>query len=192
MRPKARTIAAGRPFEHFEVAVGIANGDHRAAADVLLNADGFAGLVIDEIQLRQSHDDGLTVAHFILRLDAAADDLVRRDAIDAFRPRPHELDAAAGDDEGLEAVGAQIGQQFEHGLIDHFCVEFPCLGMLRRGDPVGHNLLELLGGHARMSGHRHFQQRFFTAGERGLHVALEHRGEGFLVLPLRMLPARGS
>lgn len=58
---ETRTMAAGRPFKHFEVSVGIAHGYHRSAADVLLDADGFAGPVIDEIQLRQSHDDGSIV-----------------------------------------------------------------------------------------------------------------------------------
>ena len=62
---------------------------------------------------------GLPSTHLELRLAAAADDLLGRDAIDLLRPRPHELDAAAGNDEGLETVGAQIGEQFDHGLIDH-------------------------------------------------------------------------
>ena len=56
-------------------------------------------------------------------LAAAADDLLGRDAIDLLRPRPHELDAAAGNNEGLEAVRAQIGEQLEHRLIDHLRVE---------------------------------------------------------------------
>ena len=47
-----------------------------------------------------------------------ADDLLRRNAVDGLGEVPHELDAAAGDDIGREAVLAQIGQQFEHRLID--------------------------------------------------------------------------
>jgi len=34
------------------------------------------------------------------------------------RPTPHELDAAARDDEGLEAVRAQIAEQLDHRLVD--------------------------------------------------------------------------
>ena len=79
---------------------------------------GLAGFVVNEVELRQTHQHGLAVADFELRLDAAADDLFRRDAIDLFRPGAHELDAAAGDDEGLETVCPQIGEQFEHRLID--------------------------------------------------------------------------
>ena len=55
------------------------------------------------------------------------------------------------------------------------------------GDPVLDDLLELLGGHAGVGGHDDFEQRLLAAGERAFHVALEQRGEGFLVLPLRML-----
>src|SRR5207249_10254603 len=36
-------------------------------------------------------------------------------AIDPLRKDSHEIDAAAGDYEGLEAIAAQIGEQFEHG-----------------------------------------------------------------------------
>ena len=59
--------------------------------------------------------------------------------------------------------------------------------MLRGRDPVLDDLLELLGGHARVRGHDDFDDRLFPAGERAFHVALEQRGEGFLVFPLRML-----
>ena len=90
-----------------------------AVGRCVMDADRLAFLVVDEIQLGQAHEDGLAVAHFVLRLDAAADDLLGRDAVDLLGPRAHELDAAAGDDEGLEAVGAQVGEHFEHRLIDH-------------------------------------------------------------------------
>ena len=59
--------------------------------------------------------------------------------------------------------------------------------MLRGGDPVLDDLLELHGGHARVGGHDDFEKRVVTTGERGLHVALEQRGKWFLRFPLRML-----
>jgi hypothetical protein len=46
-----------------------------------------------------------------LRLDARAYDLLRRDAIDLFRPRAHKLDTTARDDKGLESMGVQVAQQ---------------------------------------------------------------------------------
>ena len=48
---------------------------------MLVDANGLVGLVVVEIQLRQSHEHGLAVAQLKLRLDAAADDLFRRDAV---------------------------------------------------------------------------------------------------------------
>jgi hypothetical protein len=57
-------------------------------------------------------------AYFVFRFDFGANDLFGRDAIHLFRPGPHELDAATGDNKGLETVRAKIGEQFEHRLID--------------------------------------------------------------------------
>jgi hypothetical protein len=51
-------------------------------------------------------------------LGAAADHMAGRHAVDLFRKRAHQVDAAAGDDVGLEAVGAQVLQQFELWLVD--------------------------------------------------------------------------
>ena len=117
--------------EHLQVAIGVSEGGDGAAADVLMDADRLAFLVVNEVQLRQAHEHRLAVAHFELRLDAAADDLLGRDAIDLLRPRAHELDAAAGDDEGLESVRPQVGEQFEHRLIDHLRVSpLPVTGCL--------------------------------------------------------------
>ena len=138
-----RAAAALRVFQHLLVADGIAERGDGPAADVLVDADGLVAFVVVEVQLRQTHEHGLAVAHLKLRLDAAADDLFRRDAIDLLRPRAHELDAAAGDDEVLEAVRAQVGEHFEHRLIDHVGKSLPVCRMFRGGDPVLDDLLEL-------------------------------------------------
>ena len=97
---------------------------------------GLPSLSSMKSSLRQLHQDGLAVAQLELQLAGAADDLLGRNAVDPLGPRPHELDAAAGDDERLEAVGAQVGEQLEHRLIDHLGVEPPGLWMFRRRDPV--------------------------------------------------------
>ena len=82
---------------------------------------------------------------------------------------------------------AQVGEQFEHGLIHHLGVKPLGLGMLRGGEPVFDDLLELLGGHASVRGHDDFQHRSLAATEHALDVALEKRGERLLFLPLGML-----
>ena len=50
---EARAAAGGGPLQHLQVAVGVAEGGDRPAADVLVDADGLAGLVVDEVDLRQ-------------------------------------------------------------------------------------------------------------------------------------------
>ncbi len=103
---KAGTGAGGCPFEHLLVAVGVAEGGDWVQADVGVDADGFAGAVVDEADLRQPHDDGSAVLRFKLCLHSGADDLIGRDAVGFFCPRTHECGIAAGDDEGFETVGA--------------------------------------------------------------------------------------
>ena len=79
---------------------------------------GLPGLVVDEVDLRRLQEHRLAVAHLELRHADAADDLLGRDAVDLLGEDAHEFDAAARDDEGLEAVGAQVGEQLEHRLVD--------------------------------------------------------------------------
>ena len=76
-----RAAAALRVFQHLLVADGVAERGDGPAADVLVDADGLAAFVVIEVQLRQTHEHGLAVAQFKLRLHAAADDLFRRDAV---------------------------------------------------------------------------------------------------------------
>ena len=58
---------------------------------------------------------GLAVSQLELRLAAAADDLLRGDTINFFRPRAHEFYPAAGHNEGLEPVGTQVGRSSSIG-----------------------------------------------------------------------------
>ena len=45
--------------------------------------------------------------------------------------------------------------------------------MLRGGDPVLDDLLELHRGHAGVGGHDEFEERVVAAGERGFQITLE-------------------
>lgn len=75
---EARAAAGGRPLEHLQVAIGVAECGNGAAADVLLDGDGLAVLVVEEMQFREFQEDGLAVAQLELLLAAAADDLLGR------------------------------------------------------------------------------------------------------------------
>ena len=62
-------------------------------------------------------------------------------------------------------------------VVGCFAVAIQSLTMLRK----------LVGGHAGVRGHEEFHEPVVAAFERRFHIALEQRGERFLVLPLGML-----
>ena len=107
----------------FRVAVRIAEGQNRPLADVLADSDRLARLVVDEVHFGQTHQHRLAVLHLKFGHDARTDHLRRRDAVNPFGPRPHEFDAATGDDERLEPVCTQVGKQFKLRLIDALGIE---------------------------------------------------------------------
>lgn len=74
-RGESRSRAGCSPFQHLEVAVGIAKCHQWLPPDMPLNAHRFSGLVINEINLWQPGQDRLAVAHFIRRFDAGSDDV---------------------------------------------------------------------------------------------------------------------
>src|SRR5829696_2993031 len=81
----SRPSAHRRPLQHFEIAIGTAEHGDRAVANVRVAADGLACLV-DDIDLRQAEQEELAVALLEAGLDRRADDLLGRNAIDAFGP----------------------------------------------------------------------------------------------------------
>src|SRR4051812_44621188 len=183
----ARTGRLARPLQHLQVAVGVAERGNRPATDMLLDADGLAGLVVDEIGLRQLNENRLSPPDLELQFAAAADHLFRGDAIHLFAEDAHEADSAAGDNKGLESISAEISEQFEHRLINHFTVQFSGSRMLCRGNPFMDGACEFLGSHTRVGRRHDLQNSRLAAGERRFEIALEERDEGFLVLPFGVL-----
>src|SRR5262249_62038068 len=114
-QPQPRPGAGRRPLEQLEVAVGVAEGRDRATADGPVDAHGLAGVVVDELDLGEADQYWLAVPELVFHPDGATHDLLRRDAVDSLGPRPHELDAATGDDVCLEAEGAQVGSNSSIG-----------------------------------------------------------------------------
>ena|SRR6185369_1233677 len=89
------TTSRRGPLEHFDVAVRISERCDRTPADRLMDADRFAGMVVDEVDVGQTKQHRPAVATLVLHFDAAADHLLWRHTVDALDPRAHELDAAA-------------------------------------------------------------------------------------------------
>ena len=111
-------VAGGGVLEHLEVAVGVAEGHDGAFSDDAVDGLGFAGAVVDEFDFGFLDEEGGVAAHLEGRDAAAADDLFGRDAVGLLGKAAHEFDTAAGDDEGFEAVRAEVGEEFEHRLVD--------------------------------------------------------------------------
>src|SRR5262245_45535038 len=103
-------LSGCRPLEHLQVAIRVPERCNRAAADDLMDANRFSRPVIDMVHLRQLHEHGLAVAQVELHLRPAADDLLGWNPVYPLHPRTHEFDATAGDDEGLEAAAAHVGE----------------------------------------------------------------------------------
>jgi hypothetical protein len=72
----------------------------------LVDADGLAGLVVDEAIPGLLHDRRHPVVT-AYSVGVAADHLLGRDAVGLLGEGAHEIDAAARDDPGLEALVAQ-------------------------------------------------------------------------------------
>ena len=150
-----------------------------------MDAFGLSGTVVHEQQARLLHQNGnpaLGVAVF--HLAGCADDLLRRDAIDLFGIDPHEILAAARDDVGPVAIGAQMLHGFEHRLIDQFRVGAVPAGMPRSCQPVPHFRRKLIDRHA---GQRRSGNYFEVLQRQPGHCRLVAGENGLEGLHLRQL-----
>ena len=166
MQRQGAPVLAGGVLEHRLVAVRVAARQDRPPADVQVDVGRLALLVVVAAELGQLDQHRAAVSELELDLAAAADDLGGRDAVDLLREDAHEVDPAAGDDPGLEAVGAQVGEQLQHRLVDAVRVGSLEAGMLRRADPVPDDRGELVGGHPGVDGR-----------DRGGDILLGQRGQ---------------
>ena len=89
------------------------------------------------------------------------------------------------DDEGLEAVGAHIGQDFQHGLVHELVIAAVEARVLGGREPVLDHLLELLRRHAGMRRGDDLDGSVLACGCECRHVAFEHRLEGLLCPSIR-------
>src|SRR4029434_8038783 len=156
--------------------------------DETVDADRLTWTVVDELDLGVLHEYRLAVGRQLkTHYAGGTHHLLGRNAVNTFGEDTHEFDAAAGDDESLETVGAEIAQQLQHRLVDQLGIGPIETGVARRGDPVGDELREGVSGHAGM-GYRHdLEKSRFTKRRQSFDVAIEHRLERLLGFPIRML-----
>ena len=88
------------------VRVGVAERQDRPLTDVLMNADRFAGFVVNEVDFGLPYEDRLPILDLELSDDAGTHDLRRRNAIRFHRDRSHEGNAATRHDVSVESIGA--------------------------------------------------------------------------------------
>ena len=119
---QARARACGSPLEHLQVAVGVAEGEDRPAANHAVDAHRLVGAVIVMGDFGGAQDGRLAVLELVFGDKRGADHLLRRDAIDLLGKYAHKAGIAAGNDVGLEPLAAQVCKHFQHRLVDHLGV----------------------------------------------------------------------
>jgi len=179
--------AGGCPFEHLLVAVGVAKGSEGTLTNKCVDADGFAWTVVDEANLRQAHDDGGSVLCLKLRFHRRPNDLLGRYAVGFFCPGTHKSDLSTRDDECLEVVGAKVGEELDHGLVDELRIGSIELAIMGLSDPVGDGFFKLGARHTGTGGDDNLIDPLFAGCHDGFHVAVENSFKRLLRLPLRML-----
>src|SRR4029078_3147036 len=184
-----RGRALGGPLQHLKIAVRIAERGGRTLTDMLVDADGLARPVIDEVHLRKAKQYRNVPAQHELCLDARAHNLRRRYAIDSLRPRPHEFDTATRHDVGSKIIRPQIGHQFEHRFVHTIGIRTLESWLARLRNPIDNDTLEIIGTHVVMRRHDYLNQAPLPCCLKRLDVTIKQRLEGLLLLPLRMLTA---
>jgi hypothetical protein len=86
--------------------------------------------------------------------------LFRRDAVGLLRVLANKVLATAGDNVGLVAIGAQILQDFLHGLVRQLGVEPVVARVLGGGEPLLHFGSELFHRHPCESSREDFLEIF--------------------------------
>jgi hypothetical protein len=180
---KPALAGLGRPLQHLEITIRVPEGRNRPAADLLVDADGLAGAIVDEVHLGQAKQHGFAVAALELGDDTGADDLLGRDAIALLGEGPDELGSATGRDVGLEPIGTQVGQDLQHGLVHELVVAAAEARVLGGREPLLDALPELLWRHAGMRHGDDLDGSLLAGGCERCHVAFEHRLERLRVLP---------
>src|SRR3954447_6515043 len=108
---KTRATSCCCPLQHLKIAVRVAESEDRTAADEVVDADWLAGAAVDEIDPGLFYQLGFAICPDLEFGNARrAHHLLRWYSVDLLRPWPHELDAAARHDEGLEPIGPQVSE----------------------------------------------------------------------------------
>ena len=132
-RAKPESRPAPGEVEHLHVAVRVAGGEQRTAADAAPDPHGLLGPVVHE---RRTTPRSAPPRHprRSCSPSAGADHALGRDAVVVLGHRPHEVAVAARDDVAGEPVRLEVAQQLHHRLVDRVGVRRAAAsGASRRG-----------------------------------------------------------
>lgn len=158
-----------------------------AATDVEVDVLGLGPAVVEAVELGELGDLRPVAHEPELALDARADHLVARDAVFLLREGADQVDAAARDDEGPEAVVAKVGEQLDLRPVDIVREQPMQRRVPRPRESADRNLVEVVGRGPRMGLHREGQRALLAEGLDLRGVALEERLVGLLVAQGRIV-----
>src|SRR5262245_25404748 len=182
------TIAHSRVFEHLLVTGRIAESTYRASTDDHVNPFRLTGFVVDQEHFGKFDQFRITLfVVLVFHLAHAADNLLRRYAVDLLGKGPHKLLTAAGHDVDLEPVVPQVLHQLEHWLIHAFGIRPFEARMLRFSEPLLNDLQELLNAHTTVRNGHNLFEILDTEFQHCRTVVRKDRFERLGLTPLRML-----
>ena len=170
-------------FEHLHVTVAITEAGDGAAPDELVDAGGFACFVVDEEVLHCFDQHGAVVAQFVDHAGVRSDDLLGWNTVNALAEDAHEIGASAGDEECFESVGAEVREQFEHGLVGQLIIRTVEARVLGRGEPRAYAVREFDGGHAGAGQLNDAEKSFVVVGEQRWEITFDRGLDNRVVLP---------
>ena len=173
-------------MQHGHVAIAVAKGADRTLPHKEVNGGRFRLAVIEIGAVHGLADLAALPGQGKLAEGKGANHLLGRDAIHLLGHHPHKIDAAAGDNPGLEAIIPQIPQQLLHRQITELIVVAAKTGILAAVDPASDPLGKLGGGHAAVGQSHQLGEPLLPRFGHGLEVVVQHCRDDGVGLPLRV------
>ena len=186
-QPQTWCMPQRGPLQHLFVTIRIPEGENGTSSNLPIDTDRLPLFVVNEIKLSRFDNFGNSV--FDLKSNSAlgTNDLFWRNPVNFFSPHSHEVKSTSRNDIGLEAIGTQIIQHFQHGLIRKVSVTPLESSMLGLFDPIRNTFLEFNVRHPCMCRAQNRNQPSFHICFDHIHVTVQSRSKVFVVFPLRML-----
>src|SRR5689334_9138885 len=168
-----------RPFQHFPIAIRIAERKNRPPADKSLYGLRLAWSVMQDFDFRHFEQHGTRRSDSEFGNGRRPHHSLGRNAIGFFGKDANEIRTVSRNNENFELVGPQITEQLQHRLINKIRIDATEARILCRSEPLGNDARELLRAHARL---RHFDDLDDPVRiecRQAIQATFEHRSEWF-------------